>query len=59
MKRMSYATLMKKVEDGSIEIDAWSSDDREGQLAMITKWKANGTRTRETVIVTNIPAHIS
>ena len=55
MKRMNYKTLMKKVDDGYAEINAWSKD---GQYADVTFYNENG-RKRRTVEVINIPAEVS
>ena len=51
MKRMTYKTLMKKIDDGYAEVEAWAGD-----YAMVRFYKANGESRRETVEVTKIPA---
>lgn len=53
MKRMTYATLMKKCNEGYAEVEAWSGD-----YAMVRFYKANGTSVRMTVEVTKIPAEV-
>lgn len=57
MKTMTYRTLMKKVDEGYAEINAWTTTN-DPALADVTFWKADGTRTREHVEVTNLPADV-
>lgn len=51
MKRMTYKTLMKKIEDGYAEVYAWSGD-----YARVLFFKKGGTTKHEIVQVINIPA---
>jgi len=55
MKRMTYTALMKKIEDGRCEINAWSGD-----YADVTFYSAdmNKRPTRAHVEVTKIPANV-
>ena len=55
MKRMTYTALMKKIEDGRCEINAWSGD-----YAYVTFYSAdmNKRPTRAHVEVTKIPANV-
>lgn len=55
MKRMTYAALMKKVEEGRCEVVAWSGD-----YADVTFYPAdmNKRPTRAHVEVTKIPAKV-
>ena len=55
MKRTTYKILMKKVNDGYAEINAWSTD---GKYADVTFYTENGRR-RQTVEVTNVPAEVA
>jgi hypothetical protein len=54
MKRMTYKTLMKKVQDGYAEVYAWSGD-----YAHILIFKSNGNTKHEIVEVTSFPKEIS
>lgn len=56
MKRMTYKTLMKKIEDGYAEVYAWEGTVSHGECcAIVIFYKANGDSRREMVQVTNIP----
>jgi len=55
MKKMRFKTLMRKIEEGYAEIDAW---ELTGNVALVTFWKSNGTSKREMVEVTNVPKDI-
>ena len=59
MKTMRYSTLMKKVDEGYAEINAWwpSKSDREF-VVDVTFYKSNGTSKRESVMLTNVPKEI-
>jgi len=52
MKRMTYKTLMKKINDGYAEVYAWSGD-----YADVLFFKSSGTTKREVVEVINFPAY--
>lgn len=54
MKRMTYKTLMKKIEDGYAEVYAWSGD-----YAHVLIFKSNGETRQEVVEVTSFPKEIS
>lgn len=51
MKRMTYKTLMKKIQEGYAEIYAWSGD-----YAHVLFFKSNGTTRQEVIEVINFPA---
>ncbi len=55
MKRMTYATLMKKCEEGKAQVEQW---DVKMGLALVTFFpaKISGLPTKGTVEVTKIPA---
>ena len=55
MKRMTYATLMKKCEEGKAQVEQW---DVKMGLALVTFFppKIHQIPTRGTVEVTGIPA---
>lgn len=55
MKRMTYATLIRKCEEGKIQVEQW--DARNG-AALVTVFpaKISGRPTKHTVEVTGIPA---
>lgn len=53
MTRMSYKTLMRKVDEGYAEVWAWSTSDN---VADVIFYRSNGTSTRKMVEVTNVPA---
>lgn len=50
MKRMTFKTLMKKIQDGQAEVQAWS-----GIYAHVVFRKSNGTTKVQVVEVTNFP----
>ena len=57
MKRMTYKTLMSKIEDGYAEVWAWVKEEENGEgIADVIFYKSNGTSTRQTVVVTKMPA---
>ena len=57
MKRMTYNTLMKKIEDGYAEINAWEGSETNGTShADVRFYNAKGESKREIVEVTKIPA---
>ena len=55
MKRMTYKTLMRKCEEGRVEVTAWS-----GNYAEVTIWPADMSKrpTREHIEVTKVPANV-
>lgn len=53
MTRMSYKTLMRKVDEGYAEVWAWSTSDN---VADVIFYRSNGTSTRKMVEVINVPA---
>jgi len=52
MKRMTYKTLMRKINDGYAEVWAWGRDNRTAEVIFYT---ANGKSRRERVEVLNAP----
>jgi hypothetical protein len=59
-RKMTYKALMTKVDDGDAQIDAWAQEaNPDGSCdAQVTLYKANGTATRATVTVTQIPTNL-
>lgn len=56
MKRMTYKTLMKKIEDGYAEVWSWATEERYGEsVADVVFYRSNGNFTRMMVEVTQIP----
>ena len=53
-KRMTYKTLMKKIQDGYAEVYAWSGD-----YAHLLIFKSNGETRHAVVEVINFPAEFS
>lgn len=53
MQRMTYKTLMRKVNEGYAEVWAWSDN-----VADVMFYRSNGTTVRKWVEVTNIPAEV-
>ena len=55
---MTYKNMMAKIEDGDMEVNAWSSAKNENGRweADVTIYKSNGTSTRKVVVVTGVPA---
>lgn len=51
-KKMSYKALMKKIDDGYAEVDAW---ERDGNHALVRFYTKDGRSKRETVEVTGTP----
>ncbi len=56
MKRMTYSTLMKKIEEGYAEVWAWSTEEGDTSVADVIFYRSNGTSRREMVEVTKIPS---
>lgn len=54
-RKMTYKTLMQKIDDGYAEINAWTSFG-EPTLADVTFYKSNGGSKREMIEVTGVPA---
>lgn len=54
-RKMTYKTLMSKIDDGYAEINAWMTT-RDPAYADVTFYKSNGTSKRETIEVTGVPA---
>ena len=54
-RKMTYRTLMNKIDDGYAEINAWTTLN-DPAFADVTFFKSNGTSKRETVEVTGVPA---
>lgn len=58
-KRMTYKTLVKKIEDGYAEVNAWGHITRTDQggesYADVTFFNTNGTSRRESVELVKIP----
>ena len=57
LKRMTYATLMKKCEEGKAQVEQW---DVMMGLALVTFFpaKISGRPTKHTVEVSGIPADV-
>jgi hypothetical protein len=57
MKRMTYATLIRKCEEGKMQVEAW---DRDFGVALVTFFpaKISGRPTKHTVEVSGIPADV-
>lgn len=51
MTRMTYKTLMSKIQNGQAEVVSWSGD-----YAHVLFFKSNGTTKRQVVEVTNVPS---
>lgn len=57
MKRMTYKTLIRKCEEGEMQVEQW---DKKFGVALVTFFPAKRTAwpTKHTVEVTNIPADV-
>ena len=57
MKRMTYKTLIRKCEEGEMQVEQW---DKVFGVALVTFFPAKraGRPTKHTVEVTNIPADV-
>ena len=56
LKRMTYKTLIRKCEEGEMQVEQW--DVRAGLALVSTVSKVTGRVTKHTVQVTGIPANI-
>jgi len=56
LKRMTYKTLIRKCEEGEMQVEQW--DVRAGLALVSTVSKVTGRVTKHTVEVTNIPADV-
>ena len=61
MKRITYKTLMRKIEDGYAEVNAWASETSYNGVgyANVTFYSNGGVGTRQEVEVTKIPADVT
>lgn len=57
MKRMTYKTLIRKCDEGKMQVEAW---DRDFGVALVTFFPAriSGRPTKHTVEVTGIPENV-
>lgn len=51
-EKMSYKALMKKIDDGMAEVDAWQ---RDGKHALVRFYTKDGRSKREMVEITGTP----
>ena len=56
MKRITYKTMMNKINDGYAEITAWVGNESHNECyAQVTFINNNGSRRQEMIQVVNIP----
>jgi hypothetical protein len=53
-KKITYKTLMKKINDGKMEVSAWSLDMRS---AIIATYRKNGSVQRHVYHIKNAPCY--
>ena len=53
MKKITYKTLMKKIDDGMAEVNAWEMDGIHADVTLYSEKNWRGTR--QTVQVTGCP----
>lgn len=57
MRKMTYPKLMKMIDDGYAEVNAWTISN-DPAIADVTFYRTDGTSRREHVEVTRIPADL-